>query len=125
MFIDRILSEEDGIKFADVWPIEKVRGEQFSNSEQLKSRVNKDLNKKTCNDCKKMIDDILKKLGDVIKSGGLVRHCPRCAEIVILSCLKTYETPCIYSTSYSLRFEQWSGSNDTFSFSITFINSRL
>jgi hypothetical protein len=48
----------------------KVWGEQFSNSEQLKSRVNKDWKKKTCNDCIKMIDDIPKKLGDVIKSGG-------------------------------------------------------
>jgi hypothetical protein len=78
LFIDRILSGEGGTKFADVWPIEevwwilkeKIRGEQFSNSEQLKSRVNKDWEKKTCNDCKKMIDDIPKKLVDVIKSGG-------------------------------------------------------
>jgi hypothetical protein len=50
LFIDRILPEEGDAKFADVWLIEKVweifkekvRGEQFSNSEQLKSRVNKD-----------------------------------------------------------------------------------
>ncbi len=78
LFIDRILHEEDDAKFADVWPIEKllgiskekVRGEQFSNFEQLKTRVNKEWKKTTPNDCKRMIDDIPKKLSDVIKNGG-------------------------------------------------------
>ena len=63
--------------FADVWPIEKVwwilkekvRGEQFSTSEKLKTVGNKDWKKKTSNDCKHMIDDIPNKLGDVIESG--------------------------------------------------------
>jgi hypothetical protein len=78
LFIDRILPEEGDAKFADVWPIEKVwgiikekvRGEQFSNFEQLKNRVNKERKKITCDDCKKMIDDIPKKLGNVIKNNG-------------------------------------------------------
>jgi len=78
LFIDRILPEEGDAKFADVWPNEKVwgilkekvRGEQFSNFEQLKIRLNKEWKKITCNDCRKMIDDIPKKLGHVIKNGG-------------------------------------------------------
>ncbi len=41
LFIDKILPEEGDGKFADVWSIEKVRGEQLLNFEQLKTRVNK------------------------------------------------------------------------------------
>ncbi len=78
LFIGRILPEEGDAKFADVWPIEKVweilkekvRGEQFSNFEQLKTRVNKEWKKITSDDCKRMIDDIPKKLSDVIKNSG-------------------------------------------------------
>ncbi len=42
----------------------------ISNFEQLKTRVNKEWKKTTPNDCKRMIDDIPKKLSDVIKNGG-------------------------------------------------------
>ncbi|CAF1347339.1 unnamed protein product [Rotaria sordida] len=82
LFNDRILPEEGDAKFADVWPIEniwgilkeKVQGEQFSSFEQLKMRLNKEWKKITCDDCKKLIDKIPKRLGEVIKNGGEQIH---------------------------------------------------
>ncbi|CAF4545610.1 unnamed protein product, partial [Rotaria sp. Silwood2] len=78
LFDYRISPQEGDAKFADVWPIEniwgilkeKIRGEQFSSFQQLKDRLNNEWKKITCDDCKKMIDEIPKRLNEVINSDG-------------------------------------------------------
>ncbi|CAF1319452.1 unnamed protein product [Rotaria sp. Silwood1] len=78
LFNDQILPEEGDAKFADIWPAEniwgilkeKVQGEQFSSFEQLKKRLNEEWKKITFDDCKKLIDKIPNRLGEVIKNGG-------------------------------------------------------
>ncbi|CAF3463434.1 unnamed protein product [Rotaria sp. Silwood1] len=82
LFSDRISPQEDDAKFADVWSIEnvwrilkkKIRGEQFSSFQQLKNRLNKEWKKITCDDCKKMIDRIHKRLNEVIDNSGEQIH---------------------------------------------------
>ncbi|CAF1341136.1 unnamed protein product [Rotaria sordida] len=79
---DRILPEAGDAKFANVWLIEniwrilkeKIQGEQFSSFEQLKMRLNKEWKKINCDDCKKLIDKIPNRLGEVIKNGGEQIH---------------------------------------------------
>ncbi|CAF1428620.1 unnamed protein product [Rotaria sordida] len=79
---DRILPEAGDAKFASVWLIEniwrilkeKIQGEQFSSFEQLKMRLNKEWKKINCDDCKKLIDKIPNRLGEVIKNGGEQIH---------------------------------------------------
>ncbi|CAF1468633.1 unnamed protein product, partial [Rotaria sp. Silwood1] len=78
LFNNRILPEEGDAKFADIWPTEniwgilkeKVQGEQFSSFERLKKRLNEEWKKITFDDCKKLIDKIPNRLGEVIKNGG-------------------------------------------------------
>ena len=79
LFDERVNSEDGDAKFADVWPIErvrgaikeKIRGKQFKKEDELEKKIVKQWKTFTAIKCKEMIEKIPSRLRKIIDKGCL------------------------------------------------------